>query len=1439
MLPVVYSGSSTEFSSNGQGVLIDCISCSVTEERNGIFEMELTYPEHGQHADKLVVDAIIKATAHRGDEGQLFRIYSIEKNLAGDITCQCQHISYQLSFIPCEPFTATRVSEALSGIRAHMQSQDDGFTFWTNKTTTANFKLKVPSSTKSVLGGMDGSILDTFRGEYEFDNKQVKLWNNRGQDRGVVLRYGKNITDIKQESNIAEVYTGFRPYYYDEEELVELATADKCVWCENAGSFPYQRVMVMDCTSEFEELVDSAGDKRAPTQAELLTYANKYLSDHDFGVPKVSVDVDFEALWDTPEYEDVANLEVVNLCDTVHVLFDAYDISVKSKVTRTVYDSLQERYSSITVGSISSTFSDAVASIPEKTSSMIAETSTRLELAQQRATATLLGRNGGFKVEKMNGDGQIIETLFMDTLNESTATKVWRWNINGLGYSPNGPGGPYTVAMTKDGEIVADFITTGTLDANEVDIVHLKAQNVLIDNSTTVAGKFGTVDTTLSSHNTRITANTNGLSSEVTNRKMATPAVNLLPSTYYRELVSGKTYTAVGITWTVNPDGSITANGTATNIAQFYLNNFTGNIGPIRLDPAKKYRLHGCPSGGSNAKWRLGGKFYKADQDPSDSSGGTYIADYGSGVTIPVDYTYAVIYSLRIESGVTVNNLTWYPMLEVGDEDHAYASTHNGSYGLVQDMTTRFTQTAESITAVATRTTAIEKTGTGNLLRNAGTLKDWPKNSTCSTTGIAGSNDAATAIVSGHNYANFSAVSTVSWRSIESPKGDLGIPYELIRNKTITVSWFCASPDAASLNGTNSASKNVLLVALSLHKAGNTARTRYATVKLFSSATAEPYKLTTAWKRFSVTLNITDDWFATWDNKSNGAADPGVRPTDIVFLQFYNYSPYRAYFCCPQIELGSTATEWAPMPGENSIAKAEASIQLNADAIESKVSTTDYNGDTIASKINQTATTVTINASKINLNGAVTANNNVKIGTDGKITAVNADITGKITATSGSFSGEITAAKGKIGKYTITSTYLYTGSGSTQAGIGGNQAFWAGAESSNSAPFRVSYGGALVATNATITGKITATALTLESGVTLAASKVSGLSKVATSGKYSDLSATPDLTIYIAKDGTIGTTPASGKTGFKVSSAGLLTASNAVIYGTVYASGGKIAGWTIGSTSIYKNTTIDGLTHQAYISAPATASAANSAFGVSKTASDGTVTYPFLVQYNGKLTATNADIIGKITSSSGTIGGWGLSTTEIGKTFTETVSSTNLIQHRALLNSPSSYNSGNVAFSVRSRSSTNGGSSYSSWSNQFYVTYGGKLYASNADIKGKITATSGTIGGCTISDGVLTVKDANIESINGQKVGSGINGGNISTGTVAEARIDTALLRTSKLSATIAELQSVTIRNLIVGVGGVGGLRFDRTKFVDRYPAWTYVGSSTTLVGKYVLTGTT
>lgn len=508
MLPVVYSASSSEFSSNGLGVLVDCISCKVTEERNGIFEMELSYPINGQRAECLEVDAIIKAAAHRGDEGQLFRIYQITKDLNGNLKIMAQHISYQLSFIPCGPFYADNVVDAFHEIRETMQTTNDRFTFYTDKTTKGRMYIDAPTSTRSALGGMEGSALDIYHGEYEFDNFKVKLLNNRGQDRGVVLKYGKNISSISQEIDIASVYTGLRVYYYDSDELVELPTPDKCLWCENADSFPYPRVLVLDATADFSELTDAYGDKRAPYPEELLIYAVRYFNDHTFGEPSVNIKVSFEALWDTDEYASVAALEAVNLCDTISVVYPAYNISAKAKIIKTVYDSLLDKYESLEIGNARSNFSSTLASMQQASAEEItASLTTRIDDTRQRITDTLLGKNGGYKTEKTDANGNIIETLYMDTLDEGTATKVWRWNINGLGYSPNGTNGPYTLAMTKDGEIVADFITTGTLDANNVDVVNLKAQNVLVSSTT--------LDDELTRYDARITANAEGLTSKV------------------------------------------------------------------------------------------------------------------------------------------------------------------------------------------------------------------------------------------------------------------------------------------------------------------------------------------------------------------------------------------------------------------------------------------------------------------------------------------------------------------------------------------------------------------------------------------------------------------------------------------------------------------------------------------------------------------------------------------------------------------------------------------------------------------------------------------------------------------------------------------------------------------------------------------------------------
>lgn len=462
MIPVLYSSDSEEFESNGTGMLVDTISCLVTEERNGVYELELTYPISGIHSESLVPEGIIKATAHRGDGGQLFDIYKIEKDIEGNISISARHISGRLSMIPCSPFAASTVTEAFTKL-ARAMVYDEDFTFHTDKTTSAVFELLKPNSTKSVLGGDSGSFLDVYGGEFEFDNFDVYLHSSRGQDSGVVLRYGKNISAINQEVDFDNVYTGIYPYFADNENYVEID--GKVKFINNYQNYPRKRIAVVDLSSYFQGQSDGEGgtENIVPTEEELEDAADLYMEENEFGKPIVNVNVSFEPMTSFAEYEGLAELEEVQLCDTVSVYFPTLDISVKSKVIKTVYNTLLDRYDSVEIGEVKSNFTDSVYQMSRSNQNETRVTKTYLETAQSEATKVLLGANGGYKVEKTNSDGQIIETLYMDSLDESTATKVWRWNINGLGYSPNGPSGPYTVAITKNGEIVADFITTGTL----------------------------------------------------------------------------------------------------------------------------------------------------------------------------------------------------------------------------------------------------------------------------------------------------------------------------------------------------------------------------------------------------------------------------------------------------------------------------------------------------------------------------------------------------------------------------------------------------------------------------------------------------------------------------------------------------------------------------------------------------------------------------------------------------------------------------------------------------------------------------------------------------------------------------------------------------------------------------------------------------------------
>lgn len=455
--PILYSATETKYDHNGLGILSACVSCEVTEEANGIFELAMQYPMDGIHYEDIADRAIIKAKADQFRKPQLFRVYAVSKPMNGIVTVLAEHISYDLSGIPVKPFSSPTAASALSGLKSNAVV-DCPFDFWTDKATSGKFSVPTPASIRSRLGGVSGSILDVYGGEYEFDNFTVKLHNNRGMSRGVSIRYGKNLTDIKQEQNCASVATGVYPYWAGDVDgntvLVELP--EKII---NApGTYNFVKIRTLDLSSEFET---------QPTVYQLRAKAESYVKANNIGVPTVSLTVSFVQLDQTEEYKGLKLLERVSLFDTVNVEFPALCVSATARAVKMVYDVLADRVKSVTLGSVRANIADTIAgqnsNINNLEKDILAKpTKTDLEKAKEAATAWLT--NGkGYAYFRKDDLGNIIDILFMDTQDTETAVNVMRVGQSGIGFSHNGVNGPYESAWTIDGKFNADWIYAGTL----------------------------------------------------------------------------------------------------------------------------------------------------------------------------------------------------------------------------------------------------------------------------------------------------------------------------------------------------------------------------------------------------------------------------------------------------------------------------------------------------------------------------------------------------------------------------------------------------------------------------------------------------------------------------------------------------------------------------------------------------------------------------------------------------------------------------------------------------------------------------------------------------------------------------------------------------------------------------------------------------------------
>lgn len=445
MIPILYQSvtEGTVPNDYGIGPLTDCLSCEVKEERNGGYELTLVYAVNGIHAEEIEPNRIIKAKPNFNDAPQLFRIYKVGKQMNGRFEINAQHVSYDLSGKVATSGSANSCANALLLLHNNYALN---WNLTTDIVSNVGFNISVPSSVRSWFGGKEGSFIDLYGGEWAYDNFNCTLKSARGTDRGVTIRYGKNLTELSQELSIDNLVTGVIPYAVNPDtDLAAVGTK------KSTGlSIGVDRDIAIDFGNEVD------WDDSTPVTTQLTNCAIRYVTRNSSALinMKNSITLNFAQLEDLKER--------VDLCDTVRIYFEALGITATAKCVSATWDVLAERYTSNTFGDVVNSIADTIQRVQDKVD--IVPTKSEMTNTVNRQTELITGNLGGYVIlHDSDGDDKPDEILIMNTDDIGTATKVWRWNKNGLGYSDEGYSGSFDTAITSDGYIVCDFLKTGKI----------------------------------------------------------------------------------------------------------------------------------------------------------------------------------------------------------------------------------------------------------------------------------------------------------------------------------------------------------------------------------------------------------------------------------------------------------------------------------------------------------------------------------------------------------------------------------------------------------------------------------------------------------------------------------------------------------------------------------------------------------------------------------------------------------------------------------------------------------------------------------------------------------------------------------------------------------------------------------------------------------------
>lgn len=488
---ILHDKKNNNWSSLGIGPLSDAINPLVTREKNGMYELTFKYPVNAPLFKELKVGRWVVADAGPTIQAQSQRleIAEITKPINGIVTVYCEHFRYQLlrSIVKIGPLSENIPAQtALNQLKSQMEPKGD-FTFFSDVATKASIDFSDPSKFKNaqeVLGGVRGSILDNFGGEYVFNNNQVRLMAQAGTEKNVIIAYGKNLTDITQEESIENTYTSVYGWAKvgngDDEKIITLP--ETYLDSEYVENYTQRRIQMVDFSDKEPKDVDT-----------LRNLIKAYIKNNNVGIPKVSIKASYVDLASSVMDDQLKNLETIDLCDWVTIAFNELEINTSAQIVKTVWNVALDRYESVELGDARTDFSK-VLNDAQPDVEKINDKVDWLEKAQQEASDIIKNPGKGHVVIYPSlADPQ--EILIMDTTDVNTARKVWRWNAGGLGFSSTGYNGIYELAMTNNGSIVADRMTTGTLRA--INIIGVSISGSAITGSTIISA-LGLYETEIS-----------------------------------------------------------------------------------------------------------------------------------------------------------------------------------------------------------------------------------------------------------------------------------------------------------------------------------------------------------------------------------------------------------------------------------------------------------------------------------------------------------------------------------------------------------------------------------------------------------------------------------------------------------------------------------------------------------------------------------------------------------------------------------------------------------------------------------------------------------------------------------------------------------------------------------------------------------------------------